>query len=69
LICYRFPKNGYRRRKWLKVYGLDSCYDWHRLCSDHFLKEDYKPGQKRFLKKNISPQPLQNVDGIGLLSK
>ncbi|KAL5233761.1 hypothetical protein ACI65C_001171 [Semiaphis heraclei] len=68
VMYHAFPKNDYRRRKWLKVLGLDGCYDWHRVCSDHFLEENYKPGGKRLLKKNAVPQPLQNFDGIGFPS-
>jgi len=39
LFEYRFPKNEYMKRKWLKVFGIDRCHDGQRICSDHFLKE------------------------------
>ena len=45
------------RRKWLKVFGIDRCYDWQRICSDHFSEENYRPGKKRFLLSNAIPQP------------
>ncbi|XP_029341760.1 uncharacterized protein LOC107884357 [Acyrthosiphon pisum] len=45
------------RRKWLKVFGIDRCYDWQRICSDQFLEENYKPGKKRFLFSNTILQP------------
>ncbi|XP_060857552.1 uncharacterized protein LOC132935110 [Metopolophium dirhodum] len=51
------PKNEHMRRKWLKVFGIDRCHDWQRICSDHFLEENYKPGKKRFLFSNTIPQP------------
>ncbi|KAE9532049.1 hypothetical protein AGLY_010251 [Aphis glycines] len=57
VIYHTFPKNDYRRRKWLKVFGIALCYDWHRICSDHFLDTDYKGGQKRYLLPNTVPQP------------
>ncbi|XP_060872242.1 uncharacterized protein LOC132946323 isoform X3 [Metopolophium dirhodum] len=57
VIYHTFPKNEYRKRKWLKMYGIGRCYDWHRICSDHFLEENYRPGPKRFLNKNTIPQP------------
>ncbi|XP_008185080.1 uncharacterized protein LOC100573579 isoform X2 [Acyrthosiphon pisum] len=45
------------RREWFKVLGIDRCHDWQRICSDHFLEENYKPGKKRFLFSNAIPQP------------
>ncbi|XP_060873371.1 uncharacterized protein LOC132947174 isoform X2 [Metopolophium dirhodum] len=52
-----FPKNENRRREWFKVLGIDCCHKWQRICSDHFLEENYKPGKKRFLFSNAIPQP------------
>jgi len=40
------------KRKWLKVFGIDYCHDWQRICSDHFLEENYMPGKKPFLFSN-----------------
>ncbi|XP_060857297.1 uncharacterized protein LOC132934904 [Metopolophium dirhodum] len=57
VIYHGIPKNAYMRRKWLKVFGIDRCHDWQRICSDHFLKENYRPGKKRFLFSNAIPQP------------
>ncbi|CAI6376020.1 unnamed protein product [Macrosiphum euphorbiae] len=57
VIYHGIPKNAYMRRKWLKVFGIDRCHDWQRICSDHFLEENYKPGKKRFLFSNAIPQP------------
>jgi len=45
------------KRKWLKVFRIDHCHDGQRICSDHFLKENYKSGIKRFLLYNAIPQP------------
>ncbi|XP_060856641.1 uncharacterized protein LOC132934349 isoform X2 [Metopolophium dirhodum] len=45
------------KRKWLQIFGIDRCHDWQRICSDHFLEENYKPGKKRFLFSNTIPQP------------
>ncbi|XP_026821932.1 putative uncharacterized protein DDB_G0291812 [Rhopalosiphum maidis] len=58
LIYHTFPKNEYRRRKWLKVFGFTQCHDWHRICSDHFLEKDYKLGEKRLLWPHTIPQPF-----------
>jgi len=44
------------RKKWLQVFGIDSCDDWQRICSDHFLDENYGPGNNRLLSNTI-PQP------------
>ncbi|XP_060857813.1 uncharacterized protein LOC132935315 [Metopolophium dirhodum] len=57
VIYHGIPKDECMRRRWLKVYGIDRCFDWHRICSDHFLEENYKPGKKRFLFSNTIPQP------------
>ncbi|CAI6373257.1 unnamed protein product [Macrosiphum euphorbiae] len=56
---HAIPKNAYMRRKWLKVLGIDRCHDWQRVCSDHFLEENYKPGKKRYLFPNTIPQPCE----------
>ncbi|XP_060872915.1 uncharacterized protein LOC132946837 isoform X4 [Metopolophium dirhodum] len=56
ITYHMFPKNEYQRREWLKVYGIDHCNDSHRICSDHFLKENYRTGRKRYLKKDTIPQ-------------
>eukprot|EP00102_Acyrthosiphon_pisum_P021340 XP_016658550.1 PREDICTED: uncharacterized protein LOC100575998 isoform X2 [Acyrthosiphon pisum] len=45
------------RRKWPRVFGIDRCHDWQRICSDHFLEKNYRPGIKRFLFSNAIPQP------------
>ncbi|CAI6371723.1 unnamed protein product [Macrosiphum euphorbiae] len=50
-----FPKNEYRRKQWLKVYGIGYCNDSDHICSDHFSKENYRAGRKRYLKKNSIP--------------
>eukprot|EP00102_Acyrthosiphon_pisum_P026277 XP_016663487.1 PREDICTED: uncharacterized protein LOC100573547 [Acyrthosiphon pisum] len=57
VIYHAFPKNEERRKEWLKMYGIGRCYEWHRICSDHFLEENYKPGPRRILNKNTIPQP------------
>ncbi|CAI6348542.1 unnamed protein product [Macrosiphum euphorbiae] len=61
VIYHGFPKNECNecmRRKWLKVFGIDCCYDWHqRVCSDHFLEKNFKPRKKRILFSNTIPQP------------
>ncbi|XP_003247757.1 uncharacterized protein LOC100571852 isoform X3 [Acyrthosiphon pisum] len=57
VIYHGFPKDPCMRRKWLRVFGIDRCYDWQRICSDHFLEENYKPGKKKFLFSNAIPQP------------
>ncbi|CAI6354129.1 unnamed protein product [Macrosiphum euphorbiae] len=57
VIYHAITKNAYMRRKWLKVFGIDRCYDWQRICSDHFSEENYRPGKKRFLLSNAIPQP------------
>ncbi|XP_060858451.1 uncharacterized protein LOC132935837 [Metopolophium dirhodum] len=57
VMYHGIPKNPYMRRRWLKVFGIDRCHDWQRICSDHFLEENYKPGNKRFLFSNTIPQP------------
>ncbi|CAI6372890.1 unnamed protein product [Macrosiphum euphorbiae] len=57
VIFHGITKNAYMRRKWLKVLGIDRCYDWQRICSEHFLEENYKPGKKRLLFSNAIPQP------------
>jgi len=54
------------KRKWLKVLGIVRCHDWHKIYSDHFLEENYKPGLKRFLFSNAIPQPY---DRYGFTSK
>ncbi|KAL4126579.1 hypothetical protein QTP88_010798 [Uroleucon formosanum] len=59
VVYHGIPKNVYMRRKWLKVFGIDHCYDWQRVCSDHFLEKDYKPKTKRFLYSNTIPQPYE----------
>ncbi|XP_003242833.1 uncharacterized protein LOC100572541 isoform X2 [Acyrthosiphon pisum] len=59
VIYHGIPKNAFMRRKWLKVIGIDHCHDWQRICSDHFLEENYKPGKKRFLFSNAIPQPYK----------
>lgn len=43
---------------------IKSCYDWYRVCSDHFSKEDYKPGGKRWLYHAAVPKlkPYEAVD-------
>ncbi|XP_016664040.1 uncharacterized protein LOC100573191 [Acyrthosiphon pisum] len=66
VIYHGIPKDAYIRRKWLNVFGIDRCYDWQRVCSDHFLEENYKPGIKRFLLSNAIPQPY---DRNAFLSK
>ncbi|CAI6373048.1 unnamed protein product [Macrosiphum euphorbiae] len=57
VIYHGIPKNSYMRRKWLKVFGIDQFHDWQRICGDHFLEGNYKPGKKRFLFSNAIPQP------------
>ncbi|XP_029341244.1 uncharacterized protein LOC115033205 [Acyrthosiphon pisum] len=64
-MYHGIPKDAYIRREWLKVFGIDRCYDWQRICSDHFLEENYKPGQKQ-LYSNAIPQPY---DRNGFRSK
>ncbi|KAL5238924.1 hypothetical protein ACI65C_006334 [Semiaphis heraclei] len=62
-----FPKNEYMRKKWLNVIGIDHCYDWQRICSDHFIDENYRPGKKRYLLPNTIPQPYDknyNANGV-----
>jgi len=36
------------RRKSLKVFEIDRCYDWQHIYGEHILEENYKPGKKRF---------------------
>ncbi|KAL4126128.1 hypothetical protein QTP88_010360 [Uroleucon formosanum] len=48
VVYHRIPKNVYMRRKWLKVFGIDRCYDWQRVCTKK---------KKRFLYSNTIPQP------------
>ncbi|XP_003240553.1 uncharacterized protein LOC100574165 [Acyrthosiphon pisum] len=57
IFYHRIHKNEYLRKKWLKVFGIYRCHYWQRVCSDHFLEENYKPGKKRFLFSNNIPQP------------
>ncbi|XP_060873450.1 uncharacterized protein LOC132947226 [Metopolophium dirhodum] len=57
VLYHGFPKNEYMKRKWLKVFGINHCHDGQRICSDHFLKENYKSGRRRFLLYNAIPQP------------
>jgi len=59
------------RSKWLKALGMDNCFDWHRVCSDHFLQENYvKTGRKRHLYRCTIPQPYdQQFDNNGYLNK
>ncbi|XP_025199757.1 uncharacterized protein LOC112597772 isoform X2 [Melanaphis sacchari] len=61
VIYHSFPKNEYRRKKWLKTLGITVCHDWHRVCSDHFLKTDYKPDKTRHLRPNTIPRPLDQT--------
>ncbi|XP_022160939.1 uncharacterized protein LOC111027039 isoform X2 [Myzus persicae] len=57
VMYHSFPHNAYRRKKWLKVFGIEQCFAWHRVCSDHFVKKHYRPGKKRFLRKDTVPLP------------
>lgn len=58
------------RKKWLNVIGIDHCYDWQRICSDHFIDENYRPGKKRYLLPNTIPQPYdKNYNANGVPSK
>ncbi|XP_015373933.1 PREDICTED: uncharacterized protein LOC107168897 isoform X2 [Diuraphis noxia] len=69
VLYHGFPKNEQLRRIWLKVLGFDHCYDWQRICSDHFLDENYRPGKKRYLLPNTIPQPYdKNCDANDVLS-
>ncbi|CAI6360447.1 unnamed protein product [Macrosiphum euphorbiae] len=52
-----FPKNDNLRREWFKVLGIDRCHKWQRICSNHFIEENYKTGKKRYLLPNAIPQP------------
>ncbi|CAI6374805.1 unnamed protein product [Macrosiphum euphorbiae] len=52
-----FPKNDNLSREWLKVLGIDRCHKWQRVCSNHFIEENYRTGKKRFLLPNAIPQP------------
>ncbi|XP_016661631.1 uncharacterized protein LOC107884326 [Acyrthosiphon pisum] len=63
VIYHGFPKNAYMKKKWFKVFGIDRCHDWQRICSDDFLEENYKPGKKRFLFSNAIPLPY-NPNGF-----
>ncbi|XP_016661573.1 uncharacterized protein LOC107884306 [Acyrthosiphon pisum] len=53
---HRFPKNEFQKRKWLEAIGIDRCNEWQRVCSDHFLEENYRR-DSRFLLPNAIPQP------------
>lgn len=67
VIYHSIPKNEHRRKKWLRVLGIDHCSDWHRVCSDHFLAQDYKPGGRKTLWPNAIPQSVdQNYEENGL---
>ncbi|XP_003245120.2 uncharacterized protein LOC100570263 [Acyrthosiphon pisum] len=56
ITYHSFPRNEYLRREWLNVYGIDHCNDTDRICSDHFLEENYRTGRKKYLKKDTIPQ-------------
>lgn len=55
----RFPKDENLRKIWIEVLGIDNyCRDWQRVCSDHFLVENFGPGTERpKLLQNSIPQP------------
>eukprot|EP00102_Acyrthosiphon_pisum_P008809 XP_003245989.1 PREDICTED: uncharacterized protein LOC100568640 [Acyrthosiphon pisum] len=57
VIYHAFSKNVYMRKRWLKVFGIERCHDWQRICSDHLLEDDYKPEKKRILCSTAIPQP------------
>ena len=58
LLLYRFPSDADFRKKWCEVLGVDHGAKWHRVCSDHFLKENYVPGiNRRLLHRKTIPQP------------
>ncbi|CAI6358529.1 unnamed protein product [Macrosiphum euphorbiae] len=69
VIYHQFPNNQYSRKKWLKVCRLDHLYKFQRVCSDHFLKEQYsRQGNKRLLFKSAIPQPyVRSGNGNGFL--
>ncbi|XP_008180890.1 uncharacterized protein LOC103308727 [Acyrthosiphon pisum] len=58
---HRFPKDEYKKRKWLKAIGIDRCHEWQCVCSDHFLEENYKRRNsgifRGILLRNAIPQP------------
>jgi len=39
------------------MFRINHIKNQNRICSDHFLEENYRPGKKRFLYKNTLPQP------------
>lgn len=51
----RFPRNLIRRNLWVENLKMDKCFDWQRICSDHFKDEDFKPGEKRLLYQSAFP--------------
>ncbi|CAI6348476.1 unnamed protein product [Macrosiphum euphorbiae] len=57
VLYHGFPKNQYMKRKWLKVIRIDRGHDGPKICSDHFLPEQYRPGKRRFLSYGAVPQP------------
>ncbi|CAI6368988.1 unnamed protein product [Macrosiphum euphorbiae] len=68
VIYHGFPKDESMRKKWLQVFKMDRCYDWHLVCSDHFLERNYKPKKKRMLFEDTIPQPYGYSSKYALLS-
>ncbi|VVC31459.1 Hypothetical protein CINCED_3A012491 [Cinara cedri] len=57
---HTFPRNLVRRNQWVEHLKVGKCFDWQRICSDHFLDEDFKPGDKRLLRSNAIPKLPNN---------
>lgn len=57
-IVYRFPKDQTKKDKWMKVLSINEVKTWHRVCSLHFRKVDYRAFDKSLSYNCLLPEAI-----------